>query len=108
MIEEARRDSPLNDPALAPRRAFAGGSFFDAIPTGADAYLLKAILHDWGDGDATRILRALRRALPSDGTLLVVEVVLAPGNASSVGKLLDLARVIPTASPYSILVGTAG
>lgn len=135
VVEDARRDSPLNDPALAIRREFSGGSFFDAIPAGADAYLLKSILHDWDDGDAARILRSLRRAMPSDGMLLVVEVVLAPGNASSVGKLLDLAmltqtggkerteaeyrrlfaaadldlvRMIPTASPFSILEGTAG
>ena len=49
------------------------GSFFDAVPAGADAYVLKAILHDWEDDDAVRILRRCRAAIPDDGALLVVE-----------------------------------
>lgn len=50
-----------------------GGDFFTAVPEGADAYILKGILHDWRDEDAARILRNVRRAIRSGGTLLLVE-----------------------------------
>ena len=33
------------------------GNFFEAISGGADAYLLKHILHDWNDEDCLRILK---------------------------------------------------
>jgi hypothetical protein len=34
-----------------------GGSFFDSVPEGGDAYLLKSVLHDWEDEPAIEILR---------------------------------------------------
>ena len=39
-----------------------GGSFFETVPEGGDAYLLKAILHDWDDAASIAILRSLPRA----------------------------------------------
>lgn len=53
-----------------------GGDFFDAVPAGADGYLLSRVLHDWSDTDAVAVLRSCRRAMPSTATLLVVEAVL--------------------------------
>jgi hypothetical protein len=47
----------------------AEGSFFDAVPAGADAYLLKSIIHDWDDASAVRILRACRTAIAATGKL---------------------------------------
>jgi O-methyltransferase domain len=52
------------------------GSFFHQIPSGADAYVLASILHDWPDEAAVRILRACRAAMPPDANLLVIEQVL--------------------------------
>jgi hypothetical protein len=52
------------------------GDFFDALPLGADAYLLSRILHDWDDEPARRILTVVRAALPLDGRLLVVDAIL--------------------------------
>ena len=52
-----------------------GGSFFEAVPRGGDAYLLKHVIHDWDDREATEILRTVRAALPADGKLLIVEGV---------------------------------
>lgn len=66
------------------------GSFFDAVPAGGDAYLLKTILHDWDDAQALAILHAIRRVLPAGGRLLVLEALLEPGNDYDIGKLLDL------------------
>ena len=58
-----------------------GGSFFDQIPTGADCYLLIRVLHDWGDEDCLRILRACRAAMGANGTLLLGEELLEPDPA---------------------------
>ncbi len=91
-----------------------GGDFFQAVPTGADAYILKHIIHDWDDQRAVAILRNIREAMDPAGRLLVVEVVIAPGNEPSVGKLLDLEMmVIPggrerTSDEYRDLLAAAG
>jgi len=58
---------------LAARCQIVGGSFFDSVPAGADAYIMKGVIHDWPDEDAARILRNTRRAIRPDGTLLLIE-----------------------------------
>jgi SAM-dependent methyltransferase len=52
------------------------GDFFDQVPSGADAYILASILHDWPDEAAVRILRACRAAMPPNASLLVIEQIL--------------------------------
>jgi O-methyltransferase domain len=71
-----------------------GGSFFEAVPAGADGYMLKHIIHDWDDERALTILQNIRKAIQPSGRLLVVEVVIAPGNEPSFGKLLDLEMLV--------------
>ena len=71
-----------------------GGSFFEAVPEGADAYLLKAVLHDWEDDDAVRILRRCREAIASSGALLVVERDLGGPNEHADAKLSDLNMMV--------------
>jgi O-methyltransferase domain/Dimerisation domain len=71
-----------------------GGSFFEAVPDGADAYLLKAILHDWEDDDALAILARCRAAIPGHGALLVVERDLGAANEDADAKLADLNMLI--------------
>lgn len=56
-----------------------GGSFFDSVPPGADAYLLKAILHDWEDAECLQILRGIRRVVPDGGALLLLEQLVGQG-----------------------------
>jgi hypothetical protein len=75
---------------LAERCKVIGGSFFEAVPEGADAYLLRHIIHDWDDEKATTILRNIHKAMGKDGRLLVVEGVIPPGNEPCFGKMLDL------------------
>ena len=62
----------------ADRVEFVGGDFFESVPAGADAYLLKHILHDWPDADCERILRSIRAAIPDHGRLLVFDALLVP------------------------------
>jgi O-methyltransferase domain/Dimerisation domain len=52
------------------------GSFFESVPAGGDAYVLKYIIHDWDDPRAGAILTACRLATSPDGTVVVVERLL--------------------------------
>jgi hypothetical protein len=79
----------------AARCEVVGGSFFDdPLPAGADAYVLKAILHDWEDDDAVRILRACRSAAPGHALLLVVERDLGAPNEAPDAKFSDLNMMV--------------
>ncbi len=60
---------------MADRCEVVGGSFFEAVPRGADAYMLKHVIHDWNDERAAAILKTCRAAMPSHGKLLIVEGV---------------------------------
>jgi hypothetical protein len=60
------------------RCTLVAGDFFDAVPEGADAYLLKSVIHDWDDERSVAILANCLKAMPADGTLLLVEPVLPP------------------------------
>ncbi len=58
---------------LGERCTFEGGDFFETVPQHAEIYMLKNVLHDWGDEDCTRILRNIRQALEPGGRVLVIE-----------------------------------
>jgi SAM-dependent methyltransferase len=58
---------------VAVRCQIVSGSFFDSVPEGASAYLMKGVIHDWPDDDAVKILQNIRRVIPPGGTLLLVE-----------------------------------
>jgi hypothetical protein len=63
---------------LADRYEFAGGDFFEAVPGGFDAYVMKHVIHDWDDARAVRILETCRRAMGPEAKLLIVEGVYPP------------------------------
>lgn len=61
---------------LSDRYTFQGGDFFtDSLPAGADAYLLKMVIHDWDDDRSVAILRRCRGAMRDSSRLLIIEVV---------------------------------
>ncbi len=76
------------------RMRLVRGDFFHSVPSGADAYLLRHIVHDWDDDKAVRILENVHRAMNASGRLLVVESVIPPGNEPFFGKLLDLTMLV--------------
>lgn len=73
-----------------------GGDFFQSIPSGSDAYLLSNILHDWPDEQCRMILTNCRRAMKTESKLLVMEMIITPGNEPSVAKLLDVEMLVTT------------
>ncbi len=74
----ARAADRLREAGLADRAEAVGGDFFREVPPGADAYLLKHVIHDWADARAARILAACRTAMGPAARLLVVEAIYPP------------------------------
>ncbi|WP_235989464.1 methyltransferase [Streptomyces ureilyticus] len=60
---------------LAAAATVTAGSFFESVPKGADAYVMKLILHDWDDEKSLRILRGIRESIKPDGRLIIFEWV---------------------------------
>jgi hypothetical protein len=82
------------DPEVRERLAVVGGSFFDGVPESGDAYLMKAIIHDWEDAEALQILRSCRRAARPGASVLVVERELGAPNADPAAKFGDLNMLV--------------
>jgi hypothetical protein len=116
----------------ADRCELIAGNFFEAVPDGADAHILKWIIHDWDDEKSTAILKNCHRALPENGKLILVEAVIPAGIEPHFSKFIDLnmlvmtggrertetefrdlytrsgfnlTRIIPTESPFSVIEG---
>lgn len=128
VVEHAK--NLVAEAGMEDRCARVGGNFFESVPAGGDAYMMKYIIHDWDDQPATTILKNIHRAMNPRGKVLVVETLVSPGDEPGLAKLLDmemlvmssgrertveeyaalfeasgfkLNRVIPTQSPMSIL-----
>lgn len=120
----------LEQRGVGDRVRIQGGSFFDSVPSGGDAYVLKNVIHDWPDGQAVAILRNVRLAAGADATVLLVEAVLPEHDREFAGKWADLemllqangrerdaaeyrdllrqagfrvTRIVQTASPFSVV-----
>src|SRR5262249_54326534 len=84
----------LEEAGVVARCKKVGGDFFDAVPSGGDAYTISFVLHDWEDDDAIAILRSVRRAIPPHGKLLVIETIVPEDNKPHFGKILDLVMLV--------------
>ena len=84
----------LGAAGVADRCRVVGGSFFDGVPEGGDAYVLKAIVHDWEDPEAVAIMQACRRATSDDAALLLIERDLGAPNEAAAAKLSDLNMLV--------------
>lgn len=84
----------LERAGVAERCEIVSGSFFDSVPGGADAYLLKSIIHDWDDAEAIAILSTCRRAMGDRSRLLLIEPVIQPGNDPDPSKFSDLNMLV--------------
>ncbi|OBA72290.1 hydroxyneurosporene methyltransferase [Mycobacterium sp. 1554424.7] len=104
----------LRENGVAERVRLAEGSFFDSVPAGGDAYVLKHIIHDWDDEPSVRILRNVRSAVAPGAALLLVESVIPEDDSASVAKWVDMEMLIindgreRTAGEYRRLFDAAG
>jgi hypothetical protein len=116
---------------VASRSEFESGDFFEQVPVGADVYFMRHIIHDWPDELCLRIFRNIRRVIAPSGRMLLIEMIVPEDNKPSPAKAFDmtmmlfppnglertekeyrellrqggfeLARVVPTASPVSVI-----
>jgi O-methyltransferase len=104
----------LTKAGVQERCEMVAGSFFDSVPEDGDAYLMKAILHDWTDDDALKILANVRRSIALGGKLLLLESVLPERSSSYIGLLIDLEMLVAvggkerTHAEWANLLGRAG
>jgi hypothetical protein len=129
-VIEGAKNGPLKP--VMERCTIAFGDMFSSVPAGADAYIMKHIIHDWPDELCVKILKSCRKGVNPGGKLLVVDDVIQSGNDFYAGKFLDLqmlifpggkertekqfrelfaaggwklSRVVPTATPICIVEG---
>jgi hypothetical protein len=105
----------LTSAGVTDRCQFVPGDFFEAIPSGADAYVLKFILHDWEDEKCAQILKACRAAVSGEAKLLLVESVLPPDGGPLTDAVFgDVTMIVHTGgrerteAEYASLLDTAG
>ncbi len=109
-------DQPHNEAETIPhpRMEVVSGDFFNSVPTGADLYLLRWILHDWSDTKAEAILRSVRKAMKPTARLILVEFLIQEGAAFDFGKWADLQMLVlvegreRTEAEFRALLATAG
>lgn len=89
-----RANANIEATGLGNRCRVVAGNFFESVPPGADAYLMRHIIHDWDDEKSLTILRNCREEMKKGGRLLVVEGVVPPGNEPSISKFFDLAMMV--------------
>jgi len=116
------------------RLELVGGDFFQTVPAGADAYILRWIIHDWSETDAMALLGKVREAMKPGARLILLEELIPEAPDLVPGKWIDvlmlaitggrertekeyrelpsaadfgLEEVVPTAGPLSILIAKA-
>ena len=86
----------IREAGLEGRCEAVGGSYWDAVPTGADAYVIKSVLVDTTDEEAATLLRNVRRAMGPRGTLLVIDRLIGAPNEGTVDAFLDITMLVGT------------
>ena len=89
-----RTQESLKAFGLDGRCSIIEGNFFESVPSGADAYLLRHIIHDWTDEQSVQILSNCRKVIPNDGRILIIEAVVPTGNEPSLAKDFDMTMLI--------------
>ena len=109
-----RASSAIEARNLGGRCHVLGGDFFASVPGGTDVYILKQILHDWNDEQCVTILSNIAKGLPSNGRVLILEMVIPDDRTPTAAQLMDpnMLAVLPgrerTRSEYATLFRDAG
>ena len=97
------------------RLEIMSGDFFQSIPAGGDLYILKNIIHNWGDELSVNVLKKIHDVIQPKGRLLIIEMLVPPGNGPSLSKLLDIQMMATmqggkerTQKEYGALLASAG
>lgn len=97
------------------RIEIVSGNFFNSVPDSCDLYILKNIIHNWGDEMSVKLMKNICQSIKTGGRLLIIEMVVPSGNESSLAKLLDIQMMATmaegkerTASEYTLLLEKSG
>lgn len=113
VLKRARERGFLSE-SLEKRSSMEPCDLFRNIPKGCRAYLMKSVVHDWNDDDARKILTQVRRSVPKNGALLLVEFNVPEDNSPSRSKFVDVTMMLLTGgrertiSEFSALLSSAG
>ena len=92
----ADAEAAIKGHGLGDRLSAESGDFFEAVPAGADTYLLSLVLHDWDDERAGKILENVRIAAKPGATIIALEPVMPAGDEPHMSKMLDLTMLAMT------------
>jgi O-methyltransferase domain/Dimerisation domain len=112
VIEGAR--AKLEAAGVADRCEAVAGNFFEAVPEGGDAYVMKWIIHDWEDEKAIAILKNCRQHTQSGDRLIIVDCVVPENDEPDFSKTFDLNMLVMTggkertAAEFQELLAAAG
>jgi hypothetical protein len=81
---------------LTDRCEVISGDFFEAVPPGGDAYVLKWIIHDWHNELAIKILKNCRAQLPLNGKLILIDSVVPENDEPDFSKFIDINMMVMT------------
>ncbi len=81
---------------VAERCEFFSGDFFEALPGGADCYVVKHVLHNWDDERAVQLLRGCAAVAAPGARICVVEGILLAGNRRDPARLMNLEMFVLT------------
>ena len=133
VIQNAREQ--LAVAGLSDRCRCVSIDMFESVPEGGDAYIMANVIHDWSDELCMTILKSCRRAMSEGSRVLLVEMIIPPGNEFGLAILVDiemlvmtsggkerpegeyaallqgagfeLTQVVATETPWSVIEGTA-
>ena len=88
--------SVIRTAGLDGRCVIVGGSYWDGVPVGGDAYIIKSVLMDTTDEEAATLLRNVRSAMGPRGTLLVIERLIGAPNEGSMDAFFDITMLVGT------------
>jgi len=130
VIEGAK--ASIESSGVGERCELVSGDFFESVPEGGDAIVMKWIIHDWNDEQSVAIMKNCHRALPENGKLILIEAVVPATSEPHFSKFIDLnmlvitggrertqeefrdlyeasgfklTRIVPTESPFSVIEG---
>jgi len=105
----------LAEQGLGDRFEVIAGDFFAEMTPGYDAYFVKSVFAGEDDTKSVQLLENIRKAMPENGRVLIVESVLQPGKLiGHPHRLIDLEMMVTlggklrTADEFAALLSRAG
>lgn len=94
-VAEGARAAAKQHPA-GDRIDVQSGNMFEGVPSGVDLFVMKHIIHDWGNPQCIAVLSHCAKALNPGGRVVILEHILAPPGVPDPAKILDIEMMVMT------------